>query len=115
MTMEDTTRQQDRLGWARETAAGVADKVREGAQEAMQRTADEARQGPTPTGLQAMLENLPTPVYLYATLGSIGLSLLLRLVGRKEFANFVGLWPPTILALAMINKQLRPSREMERP
>jgi hypothetical protein len=55
---------------------------------------------------------MPASVYLYGSLSAIGLSALLRLAGRKDFANFVGLWPPTILSLAMLNKMLRPSREM---
>jgi hypothetical protein len=119
VTTQGTTGEQERRTQAREAAAHIAEQMRQGTRESMQRMTEETRQAfeqareePTPSGLQAMFENLPTPVYMYATLGSIGLSLLLRVFGRKEFANFVGLWPPTILALAMLNKQLRPSREM---
>lgn len=95
-------------------------QMKEGTRDSAQRVAEQTRQAwqdvqqqPTPQGIMNTLENLPTNIYVYATAGSIGLSLLLRLLGRKEFANFVGLWPPTILALAMINKQFRPSREMQ--
>ncbi|MER3421813.1 MAG: hypothetical protein C4290_15375 [Chloroflexota bacterium] len=119
MTTPDTTGEQERRTQAREAATQSAEQMRQGTRETMQRLTEETRQAvaqareePTPSGLQAMIENLPAPVYLYATVGSIGLSLLLRTFGRKELANFVGLWPPTILALAMLNKQLRPSREM---
>ncbi len=66
----------------------------------------------SPAGIMKFLEDMPATNYVYATVGSIGLSLVLRLLGRKDFATFVGLWPPTILALAMLNKQFRPSKEM---
>ena len=104
---------------ARETATRMAGQAAEGTRESTQRLADQTRQAwqdvqqdPTPQGIMSTLENMPANVYVYATFGSMALSLLLRLLGRKDFANFVGLWPPTILALAMLNKQIRPSREM---
>jgi len=97
----------------------AANQFKEGAKDSAKQMADQtrdawnqAKEEPTPGGLQGAIENLPAPVYLYATIGSIGLSLILRLLGRKEFANFVGLWPPTIVALALMNKQLKPSQEM---
>ena len=100
---------------AREAAGQAASQARDSAQRVAEQTRDawsQVQDDPSPSGLMGALENMPATTYLYATLGSIGFSLLLRLLGRKEFANFVGLWPPTILALAMLNKQFRPSREM---
>ncbi len=88
----------------RESTSRVADQ----ATEAVQQVQDD----PTPRGLMGAIENLPATVYLWATLGSIVGSLLLRLAGKREAANFIGLWPPTIVSLALMNKQLRPSREM---
>ena len=88
----------------RESTSRVAGQATEVAQQ--------VQDDPTPRGLMGAVEDLPATVYLWATLGSIGVSLLLRLAGKREFANFVGLWPPTIVALALMNKQLRPSREM---
>ena len=88
----------------RESTSRVADQATDAAQQ--------VQDDPTPRGLMGAVEDLPATVYLWATLGSIGVSLLLRLAGKREFANFVGLWPPTIVALALMNKQLRPSREM---
>jgi hypothetical protein len=102
-----------------EQAQQTANQMKEGAKNQAQRVAEETRsawsqvqENPTPSGIMGALENMPATTYLWATLGSIGLSLLLRIFGRREFANFVGLWPPTILALAMLSKQFRPSREM---
>jgi hypothetical protein len=111
-----TTDTREQGGAARETAAQMAQGARESAQRLAEQTREawqQAREEPTPQGIMGALEQLPSSFYLYATLGSIGLSLLLRIAGRKELANFVGLWPPTILSLAMLNKTLRPSREMQ--
>ncbi len=93
----------------------MMDEARQSTSRAAEQTAGAVGQvqaDPTPRGVMGAIENLPATVYLWATLGSIGGSLLLRLAGKREFANFVGLWPPTIVALAIMNKQLRPSREM---
>lgn len=101
---------------AKEQAGKFAEGTKQTAQKMGEQTRDawnQAREEPTPAGFQSALENLPSSFYLWATFGSIGLSLLLRLAGRKEFANFVGLWPPTIVAMALMNKQMRPSREMD--
>jgi hypothetical protein len=56
-------------------------------------------------------EGIPTNVYLGGVFGSIAASALLMVMGKKNASIFVGLWPPTILNLAMIYKQVRPSRE----
>jgi hypothetical protein len=58
-----------------------------------------------------MMEQVPTQVYISAALGSMGASALLRLLGFKEMALFVGQWPPTFLLMAIVHKILRPSEE----
>jgi hypothetical protein len=60
----------------------------------------------------AIWEKVPTNAYWAAAAGSIGLSALLMLSGKQRAAIFVGQWPPTIIALALMNKLLRPSREV---
>jgi hypothetical protein len=114
-----TTQTENRGQNLRETARETKDEMARGAKESASRLTDQTRESwdmmrddPTPQGLMGAIEQLPATVYLYGTLGSMGASLLLRLLGRKDFANFVGLWPPTILSLAMLNKMLRPSKEM---
>lgn len=61
------------------------------------------------------IENLPSSVYYGGVLGSILLSMVLYLSGKKEAGIFVGLWAPTILNLGLYNKLLRPSQEPETP
>ena len=58
-----------------------------------------------------MMEAVPTQLYLGAALGSIALSALLRLVGKKDAAVFVGQWPPTFILFALAYKILQPSNE----
>lgn len=50
---------------------------------------------------------VPSGVYLLGAFGAVGLSLGLRLAGRRNSALFVGLWPPTILLMGVYNKMVK--------
>ncbi|HEU5010936.1 MAG TPA: hypothetical protein VFT66_00215 [Roseiflexaceae bacterium] len=56
-------------------------------------------------------ENMSPETYLSAVVGSIFLSLGLRAAGKKDAANFVGLWAPTICNLGLYLKLLQPSKK----
>lgn len=58
-------------------------------------------------------EEMPNSMYFGLVLGSIALSALLFMMGKRNLGIFVGLWPPTILNMALFMKQFRPSSEME--
>ena len=47
---------------------------------------------------------LPSDVFLWAAIGSIGASLFLKTSGRHQDALFVGQWAPTFLILGLYNK-----------
>ena len=51
-----------------------------------------------------MMEKVPTQGYLGAALGSMALSLLLRILGFKDMALFVGQWPPTFILFGLFHK-----------
>jgi hypothetical protein len=53
-----------------------------------------------------LADDIPAEVYLAATGVSILLSLLLYLTGKKQAAQFVGLWAPTIINLGLFAKLL---------
>ena len=56
-------------------------------------------------------EDIPTNGYFGAMAASILGSIALYLAGKKSAAQFIGLWAPTILNLALFNKVLHPSGE----
>lgn len=57
------------------------------------------------------MEGVPTQVYWGLAMASVLLSAIMYLSGRHNTALFVGQWPPTFLALALLYKLLRPSQE----
>jgi hypothetical protein len=54
--------------------------------------------------IEQQTARLPSDTFLWAAIGSIGLSLALQTMGRKEMSNFVGHWAPTFLILGLYNK-----------
>jgi len=61
--------------------------------------------------LMRSMETIPAQAYWGLAMASVVLSALLYLLGRRSSALFVGQWPPTFLALALLYKLLRPSQE----
>ena len=61
--------------------------------------------------LMRSMETIPTQAYWGMAMASVLFSALLYLIGRRSSALFVGQWPPTFLALALLYKLLRPSQE----
>ena len=57
--------------------------------------------------LEHVTSQIPSGVYLGLALGSISLSALLYLSGRKTDATFVGHWAPTLLMIGMYNKMVK--------
>ena len=68
---------------------------------------EEHREGPIARTIEQQTAKLPSDTFLWGALGSIGLSLVLELTGKKEAANFVGHWAPTILILGLYNKLVK--------
>jgi len=57
--------------------------------------------------IEQQTAKLPSDTFLWAALGSIGLSLTLQLTGQEKKANFVGHWAPTLLLLGIYNKMVK--------
>lgn len=61
--------------------------------------------------LAAMIEDqtarLPSDVFLWSALGSVGLSLFCMVTNRQNAANFIGQWAPTLLILGIYNKLVK--------
>jgi hypothetical protein len=64
----------------------------------------EHREGAITAAIENYTSMVPSGTYLSVAMGCIGVSALLHLSGRKEDAQFVGHWVPTILILGLYNK-----------
>ena len=68
---------------------------------------EEHREGTVARTIEQQTAKLPSDLFLWAALGSIGASLVLMLTGNEKKANFVGQWAPTFLTLGMYNKMVK--------
>jgi hypothetical protein len=50
---------------------------------------------------------IPSVAFLGLALGSMALSLAFMLTGRRQAANFIGQWAPTILIMGLYNKVVK--------
>ena len=50
---------------------------------------------------------VPSHWFLFAALGSMGLSLALELANRTRASRFIGQWPTPLLALGIYNKLVK--------
>ena len=71
------------------------------------REANEHSEGHLARMIEDHTAKLPSDVFLWAAAASIGGSLLLRLMDRKEESTFVGHWAPTFLILGLYNKLVK--------
>ena len=67
----------------------------------------EHEEGTVTKAIEHYTSQVPSGTYLSLAVGSIGLSLALRMLGQKHAANFVGQWVPTILILGLYNKLVK--------
>jgi hypothetical protein len=65
------------------------------------------REGVVARSIEHYTAQLPSDTFLWAALGSIGVSLALRMGGAKHDALFVGQWAPTFLLLGLYNKLVK--------
>ncbi len=64
-------------------------------------------EGAVAKAIERQTSKLPSDTFLWAAFGSIGLSLALRVFGRRDASQFVGHWAPTILLLGLYNKMVK--------
>ncbi len=68
------------------------------------------KEGPIARKLESATAHLPSDVWLWASVGSMVLSLGLQLSGNrktKDVSNFIGQWAPTLLILGLYNKLVK--------
>ncbi|GAB3828952.1 hypothetical protein [Pontibacter rugosus] len=64
----------------------------------------EHKEGPVAAAIEQYTSKIPSDVYLWAALGSMGVSATLKVLKKDEEALFVGQWAPSFLLLGLYNK-----------
>ena len=64
-------------------------------------------EGNVARAIENQTAKVPSDTFLWAAVGSIGLSLGLQAAGRKHLSLFVGQWAPTLLMLGLYNKLVK--------
>jgi len=67
----------------------------------------EHEEGPVAKSIEQETAKLPSDLFLWGAVGSMGISLALALTGRGKGSVFVGQWAPTILILGLYNKMVK--------
>ena len=65
------------------------------------------REGAMTKSIESYTSELPSGTFLSLAIGSMAISLILMLVGRRNVANFIGQWAPTILIMGLYNKLVK--------
>ena len=68
---------------------------------------DEHAEGSFTRVIEQQTAKIPSDVFLFTALGSMGLSLFLELSGRHRASRFVGMWAPTLLTIGVYNKVVK--------
>ena len=58
-----------------------------------------------------IVDQVPGQVWYTLGIVSILLSAIFQIMGRKNWADFVGKWPPTFFAVGLYHKLVRPGDE----
>ncbi|PKK34963.1 hypothetical protein BWI96_19220 [Siphonobacter sp. SORGH_AS_0500] len=67
----------------------------------------EHKEGPVATAIEEQTAKLPSDIFLWASLASMGASLGLKIAGHKHTALFVGQWAAPFLLLGIYNKLVK--------
>jgi hypothetical protein len=64
----------------------------------------EHKEGKVAKSIEQQTAKVPSDVYLWSSLGAMGVSLSLKLAGKSNWALFVGQWAAPFLLLGVYNK-----------
>ena len=67
----------------------------------------EHAEGPVARTIEQQTAKLPSDLFLWAALVSMGSSLALLGAGKRDVANFVGHWVPTLLIFGLYDKLVK--------
>ena len=92
---------ESRYGQGTQTNYGESTKSRPGEAIGLGRPQEE---GPVAKAIERETSRIPSDTFLWAGTTAMGASLLLRMAGKKNAANFIGEWVPTLLLFGVYNK-----------
>lgn len=67
----------------------------------------EHQEGQTASMIEEQTAKLPSDVFLWSAIGSMGASLTLKLLGKKDESLFIGQWAAPLLILGLYNKLVK--------
>ena len=67
----------------------------------------EHKEGKVATAIEEQTAKIPSDIFLWASLGSMALSLGLQLAGSKHRSLFIGQWAAPFLLLGIYNKLVK--------
>jgi hypothetical protein len=59
------------------------------------------------SAIETQTSKIPSSGYLAAAIGSMGASALLKILGKDQWALFVGQWAPAFLIMGVYNKMVK--------
>ncbi|GAB3900442.1 hypothetical protein GCM10028803_23330 [Larkinella knui] len=62
------------------------------------------KEGPVAEAIEEQTAKIPSDVFLWAAIASMGVSLFYKITGENDKALFVGQWPAPFLLLGLYNK-----------
>jgi hypothetical protein len=83
----------------------TGESVRQPMQGAQRATAH--REDSVTRTVESQTATIPSITFLGLAAGSMALSLAFMVAGRREVANFIGQWAPTILIIGLYNKLVK--------
>ena len=81
----------------------IGDRVRD----MMNTQATDQREDTVTRAVESQTAAVPSIAFLGLAIGSMAASLILMLAGRRQAANFIGQWAPTILIMGLYNKVVK--------
>lgn len=67
----------------------------------------EKREGPIAEAIEEQTAKLPSDLFLWTALASMGVSAAFKLFRRNDLALFVGMWAPSFLLFGIYNKLVK--------
>jgi hypothetical protein len=64
-------------------------------------------EGKVATAIERQTSRIPSDVFLWGGVAAIAASAGLMIFGKRQAANFVGQWVPTVLLLGLYNKLVK--------